>query len=168
MVTCCCSHKCVNRVNKAKNKAEKVQRSNNETKRIKSLSIEELKAKEFLSVTEASQLIGCLRQNVYKLIHSGRLKATNLLIKKTIIRRCDLDKIFTTSESIPQGYTEKTTTEPLKWFDFSSCYTVGEVLKKYTISETALQNIIKRERIPKVIQGSFTYVPKFIIDKILN
>jgi len=59
-----------------------------------SRSIDQLKAKEFLTVREASYLIGCSRQSVYNLIHAGRLKATNLMIKKTIIRRPDLDNLF--------------------------------------------------------------------------
>jgi len=53
-----------------------------------------LKAKEFLSVRDVSQLIGCSRQTVYNLINSGQLKATNILKKKTIIRRYDIDLLI--------------------------------------------------------------------------
>ena len=72
----------------------KVEVSNTETQRIKSQSIEELKAREFLTVTQVSKLIGCSRQNVYNLIKIGKLKATNILLKKTILQRSDLDKLF--------------------------------------------------------------------------
>lgn len=90
-----CSHRCNSAAYKAKKRAGKVEESNKQTQRIKALPIEELKAKEFLSVTQVSKLIGCSRQNVYSLINTGKLKATNILLKKTIVRRCDLDELFT-------------------------------------------------------------------------
>ena len=93
-VTKYCSDKCSKAAYKARKRAEKVKQSNTETTRIKNQPIEQLKAKEFLTVTEVSKLIGCSRQNVYKLINTGKLKATNILEKKTIVRRCDLDKLF--------------------------------------------------------------------------
>jgi excisionase family DNA binding protein len=89
-----CSHKCNSAAYKANKRAAKIEESNAETKRIKSIPIEELKAKEFLSVSEVSKLIGCSRQNIYNLINSGKLKAKNILIKKTIIKRSDLDVFF--------------------------------------------------------------------------
>ena len=89
-----CSHRCNSAAYKAKQRAGRVEQSNKETKRIKNQPIEELKAKEFLSVTQVSKLIGCSRQNVYNLINTGKLKATNILLKKTIVKRLDLDKIF--------------------------------------------------------------------------
>ena len=50
-VTKYCSHRCGSLANKAKKRAEKVQKSNSETKQIKTKPIEELKAKEFLTVS---------------------------------------------------------------------------------------------------------------------
>ena len=89
-----CSHRCNSAAYKAKQRAGKVEQSNKETQRIKSQPIEELKAKEFLSVTQVSKLIGCSRQNVYNLNNTVKLKAKNILLKKTIVKRLDLDKIF--------------------------------------------------------------------------
>lgn len=171
-VTKYCSHRCGSLANKAKKRAEKVQKSNTETKQIKTKPIEELKAKEFLTVTDVSKLIGCSRQNVYKLINTGKLKATNILEKKTIVRRCDLDKLF---KEVPETETipEQQKQELSDWkqagaFEITDCYTINEVLEKYTISETALQNLVKRENIPKIKKGWYAYVPKPIIDKLLS
>ena len=171
-VTKYCSHRCGSLANKAKKRAEKVQKSNSETKQIKTKPIEELKAKEFLTVSDVSKLVGCSRQNVYKLINTGKLKATNILEKKTIVRRCDLDKLF---KEVPETETipEQQKQELSDWkqagaFDITDCYTINEVLEKYSISETALQNLIKRESIPKIKMGWYAYVPKSIIDKYLS
>lgn len=170
-VTNYCSDKCSKAAYKARKRAEKVQKSNSETKQIKAQPIEELKAKEFLTVTDVSKLIGCSRQNIYKLIHTGKLKATNILEKKTIVRRCDLDKLFKQVpeiETIPEQQKQVLS----EWkeagaFGISDCYTINEVLEKYSISETALHNLIKRESIPKIKKGWYAYVPKPIIDKLL-
>lgn len=93
-VTRYCGDTCAKRAYKARLKAGKVEQSNKETQRIKNQPIEELKAREFLTVTQVSKLIGCSRQNIYNLINTGKLKATNILLKKTIVKRSDLDKLF--------------------------------------------------------------------------
>ncbi len=89
-----CSHNCNRKAYKLNLKAAKIEASNIETKLIKEKPLDEIKAKEFLSVRDVSKLIGCSRQNVYLLINTGKLKATNILKKKTIIRRSDLDKLL--------------------------------------------------------------------------
>jgi excisionase family DNA binding protein len=167
-----CSRKCNSSAYKASIRAEKVQKSNAETKRIKTKPIEELKAKEFLTVTDVSKLIGCSRQNVYKLINNGKLKATNILEKKTIVRRCDLDKLF---KEVPEIETipEKQKQELNDWkqagaFDIADCYTINEVLEKFSVSESTLHKLIKRENIPKIKKGWYAYVPKVIIEKYLS
>ncbi len=174
-VTKYCSHRCASRANKEKKRAEKVQKSNIETKKTKNKPIEELKAKEFLTVTEVSQLINCSRQNVYKLINSGKLKATNILEKKTIIRRVDLDALFTElpdtdiRESIPeQQKKDLSTWREAGQFDISDCYTISEVQEKYGISDKALYDIIKRNHIPKIKKGWYAYVPKPLIDQVFK
>tara|TARA_R110001632_G_scaffold148797_4_gene266050 strand:- start:3278 stop:3862 length:585 start_codon:yes stop_codon:yes gene_type:complete len=171
-VTKYCSDQCSKAAYKSRKRAEKVKQSNIETKQIKTKSIEELKAKEFLTVSDVSKLIGCSRQNVYKLINTGKLKATNILEKKTIVRRCDLDKLFkevTEINTIPEQQKQ----ELIEWkqagaFDITDCYTVNEVLEKYSISEKGLHDLIKRESIPKIKKGWYAYVPKQIIEKYLS
>ena len=170
-----CSHRCNSAAYKAKQRAGKVEQSNKETQRIKSQPIEELKAKEFLSVTQVSKLIGCSRQNVYNLINTGKLKATNILLKKTIVKRSDLDKLFKepTNRTQPEGIPETQKQELNNWvqaggFDIADCYNLTEVQSKYGISETAVQNLIKRNNIPKIKKGWFAYVPKTVIDNLLS
>ncbi len=169
--TAYCSHRCNSAAYKAKQRAGKVEASNSDTERTKNQRIEELRVREFLSVTQVSKLIGCSRQNVYSLINTGKLKATNILLKKTIVMRSDLDELFTepTERPIP----ERQKQELSDWvqagaFDILDCYTLTEVQDKYNISETTLQNLINRHEIPKIKKGWFAYVPKTVIDKLLN
>ena len=95
-VTKFCSQRCASRNYKKRERAALIAQSVEETNAIRNRPIEELKQREFLSVRQVSQLLGCSRQNVYKLIRAGKLKATNILKKKTIIRRADIDQIFET------------------------------------------------------------------------
>lgn len=93
-VTKFCGDDCAKRAYKERVKVAKIEASNNETQRIKNKPNEELRGKEFLTVRQVSKVIGCSRQNVYKLINTGKLKATNILLKKTIIKRSEVDKLF--------------------------------------------------------------------------
>jgi excisionase family DNA binding protein len=174
-VTKYCTDTCGKRAYKARVRAGKVEESNKQTQQIKNRPIEELKAKEFLTVSDVSKLIGCSRQNVYKLINTGKLKATNILLKKTIIKRSDLDKLFKepTNRTQPEGIPETQKQELNNWvqaggFDIADCYNLTEIQNKYGISITALQNLIKRYEIPKIKKGWYAYVPKPIIDKLLT
>lgn len=160
-VTKYCSHKCGSADYKARKRAEKVKQSNTETKQIKNQPIEELKAKEFLTVREVARLLNCSVRSAYYYIESGTIKAVNLGQRITRVKRSEIDKLF----EQPQPEQPKPET---KQYEITDCYTINEVLEKYSISETALQNHIKRESIPKIKKGWYAYVPKPIIDKLLK
>jgi excisionase family DNA binding protein len=126
-----------------------------------SIKIEDFRNREFLTVTQVSKLIGCSRQNVYKLIRAGKLSATNLLEKKTIIMRKDLDEMF---ENLKIQKVDKQAHD----FSVDDCYTLSEVVGKFDISEKALYEYIKRNNIPTLKEGWFVYVPKSIMDNIFG
>ena len=48
------------------------------------------------------------------------------------------------------------------------CYTIGEVSKKYRISESTVYSNLRRHSIPMRQIDRFVYVPKFDIDKIFK
>ncbi len=161
-VTRYCSDNCAKRAYKARKRAEKINTAivkEDEKKQKAFKPIENLKEKEFLTVTQVSRLIGCSRQNIYKLINSGKLKASNILEKKTIVRRQDLDLLL---NSTKVDHSKKLD------FNISECYTISEARKTFGISESALQKIIQREEIPKIKKGKFVYIPKVLIDEVFN
>lgn len=163
-VTRYCSDVCSKRAYKARKRAEKINSAIDEIiKKDEQKPIKDFRQREFLTVTQVSKLIGCSRQNVYKLINAGKLKATNILIKKTIIKRSDIDDFF---ENLNKK--DEQNTKGIDEYEISECYTITEVQEKFNISQTALQNIIKRESIPKMQNGKFVYVPKELINKIFS
>lgn len=160
-VTRFCSHRCASAAHKQKVRAGKVEQSNKQTQKIKTQPIEELKAKEFLTVREVARLLNCSVRSAYYYIESGTIKAVNLGQRITRVKRSEIDKLFEQPQPvIPQP-------EQMQ-FDISDCYNLTEVQDKYGISETALQNLIKRNSIPKIKKGWFAYVPKTVIDKLLR
>ena len=155
-----CSGVCSKRAYKVRIREEKVAACNEETKKANPRAPKsevDVESREFLTVTQAAQLIGCSRRNIYYLIDAGQLKAVNIMKKKTIIRRADINQLLNVTES-----------EPAKEYTVDECYTIGETQQKYGISGKALYDIIKRNDIPKFQRGKYVYVPKELIDKIFN
>ena len=160
-VTRFCSHRCASAAHKQKVRAGKVEQSNKQTQQIKTKPIEELKTKEFLTVREVARLLNCSVRSAYYYIESGTIKAVNLGQRITRVKRSEIDKLF----EQPQPFTPQ---PEQKQFDIADCYNLTEVQDNYGISETALQNLIKRYEIPKIKKGWFAYVPKTVIDKLLS
>ena len=93
-VTQYCSNRCNKAVNKAKERADKIEASNKETERIRNRPIEELKAKEFLTVRDVAHLLSCSVRSVYYYIENGNIKAVNLGERVTRVKRSEIDKLF--------------------------------------------------------------------------
>lgn len=96
-----CSHKCNSRHYKLKKKLERKEHAElpfveptTFKPRAKAIDRAMIKDKEFLTVRDISILFGCSRPTVYKLINTGKLKAKNIGLKQTYVRRSDIDKLF--------------------------------------------------------------------------
>jgi excisionase family DNA binding protein len=160
-VTRFCSLKCTSAAYKQKERVKKVEHANKETRQILNRPIEELKAKDFLTVREAARLLSCSVRSAYRFINSGKIKAVNLGERSTRVKRSHIDRLF----EQPAAATEKP--KP-KRFDVSECYTLTEVQGVYNISQTALQDLVRRHDIPKMKRGRYAYLPKNIIDDLLS
>ena len=93
-VTKYCSHRCASAAHKQRVKALKVDASNKETQRIINQPIENLKAKEYLTVQDVATLLNCSVRSVYYFIEKGTINATNLGQRLTRVKRSELDKVF--------------------------------------------------------------------------
>jgi len=89
----CCDY-CAKMAYKQREREMKIQRSNNETTAILRKPIEELKAKEFLTVKEVAALLNCSTRSVYNRIGNKQLKAINLSQRLTRVKRSDIDNLF--------------------------------------------------------------------------
>ena len=158
-VTKCCSDKCSKAAYKARKRADSIDRSNTETIRMKQQSVEQLQAKDYLTVTEVSQLLNCSTKSVYRYIKSDTISAVNLGQRLTRVKRSEIDKLF------QQQPTEEP--EPIE-YEIEDCITLTEAQERYNVSQTALQQLIKRHSIPKIKKGRYAYVPIQLIKDILT
>lgn len=93
-VTKTCSDHCAKRLYKRKQREMKVEASTKEVQAIRLRPIEEVKAKEFLTVKDVSKLLNCSVRTAYYLISKGEIKAVNIAQRKTLIKRSEIDKLF--------------------------------------------------------------------------
>lgn len=161
-VTKFCSRKCNSAFYKRRDRMKKVDKSNKQTSALLPSHFDLVRAKEFLTVRDLAILLNCHKQTIYNLIHSGKVRAVNILGKKTLIHRKEVDKLFLPPDVIPVAPDIQTVMK------VEACYTIGEIEKKYSISSKGLHELIKRHKIPKLKLGRYTYVPKSRIDELLN
>ena len=92
-VTKYCSRACASRAYKQRARDQKVEKSVIETVKEISISKTELQAKEFLTISEASELLNVSRWTISRAITAERLKAVRMG-SRVIIRRKDIDELF--------------------------------------------------------------------------
>jgi len=161
-VTKFCSQKCRGAYYKRNERNKKIESSNRQIAAVLPSHYELVQSKEFLTVKDLSIMLNSSRQTIYNLINSGKIRAANIYLKKTLIPRAEVDKLFLSVEAIP------VIPDIEKVMKIEACYTIGEVEKKFTVNNKTLYEIIKRNKIPKLKVGIYTYVPKSRIDEIFN
>lgn len=87
-----CSHTCNSRDYKKKLRAKKIKTEVNF--RTEKSQLESLKYRDYLSVKEAADLIGCSTKTVYRLVKDGTIKSVNLSERLTRINKRSLDKVI--------------------------------------------------------------------------
>lgn len=156
-----CSHKCNSRHYKILKKQGQIEIIEKATK-LNISSVDEVNKKEFLSVKEASLILNMSTRTIYRLIENKELNSYNFSIRKTLIRRKDIDYYFELNFNNPDSNKEH-----LKdIITQENSYTINEVIEKYNISNGALYSILKRLEVPKKNFGKHVLVKKEDIDKI--
>ena len=160
-----CSKVCNNRHYKQRQRESKIEKSNEVTSRIKTKRIEDLSNLEFLTVTQAASLLNCSRQNIYKLINTGKLEASNILLKKTLIKRQDIESMFKSKEQ--RQFENLKSLEPII-IDFDKCIPLKEIQMIYGISSKGLYSLIQRHNIPKIRYNKKILVPNNIVEHFIK
>ncbi|MDP9960546.1 helix-turn-helix domain-containing protein [Chryseobacterium lathyri] len=175
-VTKYCGDNCAKKAYKVKVREEKIKSSEKQLtiqkESIKSKpdpnSYFALKTLDYLTVKEAAVLLKCDCRTIYFMVKSKRLPAINLSQRKTRILKKDIDALFETSHTIKTPIQEVTIHKSIEETPLKDCFTIGQIQSEYNLSETSLQSLIRRHEIPKFQKGKFVYVPKSLIQPILN
>lgn len=162
VVTRFCSRACANKSGKERKRqardAERKQTILEESAK----QIAEIQTRPYISVTEATVFFGISKDTIHRLIKAGKLPAVNLGQRLTRVSRIHLEAMFT-KVVIPE--------EPkkdIKKFHYnpSECYTIGEISRKFDISESSVYKHIRKFSIPTRQIGNYVYAPKSEIDNL--
>ncbi|WP_158626855.1 helix-turn-helix domain-containing protein [Flavobacterium sp. GT3R68] len=159
-----CSHICNSRGYKLNQKLKKIEVSDTETKLKVSNYVVDVNSKDFLTVKEASTLLNMSSKTVYRLIEQKELNAFNFSVRKTLIRRKDIDSYFENNLINPDYVNPNRENE----INRDNSYTINEAIEKFNISNGALYNIIKKHNIPKKKYGKYTLVKREDLNKIFQ
>lgn len=117
---------------------------------------EDIRNREYLTINQTMRLLGVSRRSVYNLFYSGALKAYQPSLRKTIIRRAELEAMM---DSNPYQRRHKQEEQPIVEF-----YTAVEILEKYGISHAYLYKLANKLNFPRVLKRGTTYWSKKHID----
>lgn len=129
-----CSKQCNSYAYKAARREEKVKMAETMSHRKASeKSMSEILVKEYLTIQEVAILLGLSRQTIYNMVYSGKLRASKITSRLSLIRKRDIDYLV---DSLP--------------------YTTKKVLQKKLFMQTEsylFQNIT----LPRKLQKSTTF-----------
>ncbi|MDB5152306.1 MAG: hypothetical protein JWR54_1057 [Mucilaginibacter sp.] len=162
-VTRFCGKLCNKRYNAINQRNEKIDAEKLQPIILSAAKMQPVQGVEFLDPQKAALLLGVSRNLIYHLINTGKLVAYNLSIRRTIILRRDIDLLFQASSLVVAPPKKKLSKMP----PIDDCYNMGELNTKFKMSESAISNLIKRNKITKFQVGRFTYVAKKSIESIL-
>ncbi|WP_203558247.1 helix-turn-helix domain-containing protein [Bacteroides sp. 214] len=119
----------------------------------------------YISVPEAIALFGVAKSTLYRLIRQKRIPAINLGARLVRIDRAAIEEMFPIRQTPLKK--EKPATK-LYSLEPQDCYTIGEIAKKFGISDSTVYKHIRKYSIPTRQIGNYVYAPKTEIDNLYN
>ena len=110
----------------------------------------------YLKISEAGRLLGVARQTIYEHIYAGRLRASKITSRLSVVRREDIERMLA-----ERPYEKR---QPRDAIVITELYTTDEVCDTHNISRSSLFAIAKRENIPRTYNRGKTYWSKRHID----
>lgn len=120
----------------------------------------------YISVPEAFVLFGIAKSTLYRLIRQKKIPAINLGTRLVRIDRAAIEQMFPIRQTTP--VTKEKQTAKLYSLEPNDCYTIGEIAKKFGISDSSVYKHIRKFSIPTRQIGKYVYAPKSEIDNIYN
>lgn len=149
-----CSKKCSDVTYRNKKRAEKKEKE-------RQAIVEMSEGHALLTVVQVCNRYNISRPTLYRWIRQGKIKDHNPGDRMTLIDIADIDTLL----EVRRNPLEEKPQKRLYSLEPEDCYTIGEVSKKYRVSESTVYATIRRQSIPMRQIGRFVYVPKFDIDK---
>ncbi|MDV3834165.1 DNA-binding protein [Elizabethkingia anophelis] len=120
----------------------------------------------FISVPEATILFGIAKTTLYRLIRQEKIPAVNLGTRLVRIDRKVMEEMFPISRTLPEVKAKPE--KKLYSLEKEDCYSIGEIAKRFHISESSVNKHIRKYSIPTRQIGNYVYAPKIEIDNLYN
>ncbi|WLT40938.1 helix-turn-helix domain-containing protein [Paramuribaculum intestinale] len=161
-VTRFCSKRCSEHSYKERMRQRKIALSNQETK-LQSGNGSKWRNKDFLTPTQAAELLGIGRMSVYRYIRAGKIKV-NRFDRKTLISKADLLAMFDflpprEENQVSVERTDKTITE---------FYTRAEIREKFGVKDSWIYKVVAENNVPKTILRGKAYFSKAHINRLFS
>lgn len=121
---------------------------------------------EYITIPQALKLFATTRSTIRRMIATHRIAVRKLSPRKTFVCIQSLEALFPLLPK-PIETTYKVRTHI---FDMSpeKCYTIGEIIEMFGVSEKSVYSHIREFSIPIRQIGRFVYAPKSEINKLYN
>ena len=148
-----CSHTCNSRAYKQMKREAKTRTIETAEQEKK---VKDIIDRPYLKISEAGRLLGVARQTIYEQIYAGRLRASKITSRLSVVRREDIEQMLA-----ERPYEKR---QPKDAIVITELYTTDEVCDIHNISRSSLFAIAKRENIPRTYSRGKTYWSKRHID----
>lgn len=153
-----CSHLCNSKSYKEAQRLKVVKHTEAATqKKIVERNLENISARPYINITEASLLLGVSRMTIYRYVVNGLLPSIQITKRKTILRRIDIEQLFDHKEEYV------VTPKPIK-VQVEEWYTYEEVSDKYGIKRHQIRKLINKFNFKEKKVGVKTMISKQNID----
>ena len=161
-VTRFCSKRCSERSYKERFRQKKMAVSNQET--ATNAANNKWRDKDFLTPTQAAELLGIGRMSIYRYIRNGKIKVVRFE-RKTLISKADIQAMFDFL-SPKEGETVEVTEKKAK--SISDFYTRAEIREKFGIKDSWIYKVVADNNVPKTILRGKAYFSKSHIDRLFS
>ena len=159
-VTRFCTKRCAEHSYKERLRQKKMAVSNQETAQTNI----KWRDKDYLTPTQAAELLGIGRMSIYRYIRNGKIKVVRFA-RKTLISKADIQAMF--DFLAPK---EKTSAEPSekKSKSLADFYTRADIREKYGVKDSWIYKVVAENNVPKTIIRGKAYFSKSHIDRLFS
>ena len=159
-VTRFCTKRCAEHSYKERLRQKKMAVSNQETAQTNI----KWRDKDYLTPTQAAELLGIGRMSIYRYIRNGKIKVVRFA-RKTLISKADIQAMFdflTPKENTSAEPTEK------KSKSLADFYTRADIREKYGVKDSWIYKVVAENNVPKTIIRGKAYFSKSHIDRLFS
>ena len=159
-VTRFCCKRCAEHSYKERLRQKKMAVSNQETAQ----SNIKWRDKDYLTPTQAAELLGIGRMSIYRYIRNGKIKVVRFA-RKTLISKADIQAMFDFLTPKESTSTEPAEKKSKSLYDF---YTRADIREKYGVKDSWIYKVVAENNVPKTIIRGKAYFSKSHIDRLFS